>query len=62
MRALLVLFSSVLALSLNLSTAQAADKLAVVASFSILRDITQQIGGDHIEVIGMVGPDADAHT
>ncbi|KIH80763.1 metal ABC transporter substrate-binding protein [Pseudomonas batumici] len=62
MRALLVLFSSVLALSLNLSTAQAADKLPVVASFSILRDITQQIGGDHIEVIGMVGPDADAHT
>ncbi|MCU1737550.1 MULTISPECIES: metal ABC transporter substrate-binding protein [Pseudomonas] len=62
MRALLVLFSSVLALSLNLSTAQAADKLPVVASFSILRDITQQIGGDHIAVIGMVGPDADAHT
>ena len=62
MRALLVLFSSVLALSLNLSTAQAADKLPVVASFSILRDITQQIGGDHIAVIGMVGTDADAHT
>ncbi|CAD5202866.1 metal ABC transporter substrate-binding protein [Pseudomonas sp. FEN] len=62
MRALLVLFSSVLALSLNLSTAQAADKLPVVASFSILKDITQQIGGNHIEVIGMVGPDADAHT
>ncbi|NWA04120.1 metal ABC transporter substrate-binding protein [Pseudomonas gingeri] len=62
MRALLVLFSSMLALSLNLSSAQAADKLPVVASFSILRDITQQIGGDHIEVTGMVGPDADAHT
>ncbi|NWD09353.1 metal ABC transporter substrate-binding protein [Pseudomonas gingeri] len=62
MRALLVLFSSMLALSLNLSSAQAADKLPVVASFSILRDITQQIGGDHIEVAGMVGPDADAHT
>ncbi|WP_248799059.1 metal ABC transporter substrate-binding protein [Pseudomonas sp. MWU13-2105] len=62
MRALLVLFSSMLALSLNLSTVQAADKLPVVASFSILRDITQQIGGDHIAVIGMVGPDADAHT
>lgn len=62
MRALFVLFSSILVLSLTLSSSQAADKLAVVASFSILRDITQQIGGDHIEVTGMVGPDADAHT
>ncbi|WP_017903025.1 metal ABC transporter substrate-binding protein [Pseudomonas asplenii] len=62
MRALLVLFSSVLALSLQLSSAQAAEKLPVVASFSILRDITQQIGGDHIQVTAMVGPDADAHT
>jgi len=62
MRALLVLFSSMLALSLPLSSAQAADKLPVVASFSILRDITQQIGGDHIQVTAMVGPDADAHT
>ncbi|QXI28524.1 metal ABC transporter substrate-binding protein [Pseudomonas vanderleydeniana] len=62
MRALLVLFSSVLALSLPLSSAQAAEKLPVVASFSILRDITQQIGGDHIQVTAMVGPDADAHT
>ncbi|AMB86325.1 metal ABC transporter substrate-binding protein [Pseudomonas agarici] len=62
MRALFVLFSSILVLSLNPSSSQAADKLAVVASFSILRDITQQIGGDRIEVTGMVGPDTDAHT
>lgn len=62
MRALLVLFSSMLAVSLSLSNAQAADKLPVVASFSILKDITQQIGGDHVQVTAMVGPDADAHT
>lgn len=61
MRALFVLFSSILVLSLNPSSSQAADKLAVVASFSILRDITQQIGGDRIAVTGMVGPDTDAH-
>ncbi|OLF51268.1 metal ABC transporter substrate-binding protein [Pseudomonas chlororaphis] len=60
MRALLVLFS--LLLPLSLSTAEAADKLAVVTSFSILADITQQIGGEHIQVTDMVGPDADAHT
>ena len=58
MRALLVLFSLVL----SLSTAQAADKLQVVTSFSILDDITHQIGGDHIQISNMVGPDSDAHT
>ncbi|CRM62409.1 putative periplasmic iron-binding protein precursor [Pseudomonas sp. 31 R 17] len=58
MRALLVLFS----LLLPLSMAQAADKLQVVTSFSILGDITHQIGGDHIQISNMVGPDADAHT
>lgn len=58
MRALLVLCS----LLLSLSTAQAADKLAVVTSFSILADITRQIGGEHVEIADMVGPDADAHT
>ena len=58
MRALLVLFS----LLLPLSMAHAADKLQVVTSFSILDDITHQIGGDHIQISNMVGPDADAHT
>lgn len=59
MRALFVLFSAVL---LSLSTAQAADKLQVVTSFSILADMTHQVGGDHIQISNMVGPDADAHT
>lgn len=58
MRVLFVLFS----LLLSLSTAQAADKLQVVTSFSILADITQQVGGDHIQITNMVGADADAHT
>ncbi len=58
MRALLVLFS----LLLPLSMAHAADKLQVVTSFSILDDITHQIGGEHIQISNMVGPDADAHT
>ena len=42
MRALLVLFS----LLLPVSMAHAADKLQVVTSFSILNDITHQIGGE----------------
>lgn len=60
MRALLVLFS--LLLPLSLSTASAAEKLQVVTSFSILADLTHQVGGEHIQITNMVGPDADAHT
>ena len=58
MRALLVLFSVLLPLSF----ATAQDKLQVVTSFSILADMTQQVGGEHIQLSNMVGPDADAHT
>jgi zinc/manganese transport system substrate-binding protein len=57
MRALLVLFSLTLSMSLS-----AAEKLQVVTSFSILADMTHQVGGDHIQITNMVGPDADAHT
>lgn len=60
MRAFFVLLS--LLLPLSMSTASAADKLAVVTSFSILADMTQQVGGEHIQLTNMVGPDADAHT
>jgi zinc/manganese transport system substrate-binding protein len=40
----------------------AADKLPVVASFSILGDIVAQVGGDRVSVSALVGPDADAHV
>ncbi|QDQ27610.1 metal ABC transporter substrate-binding protein [Chitinimonas arctica] len=42
--------------------AQAADKLPVVASFSILGDLVQQVGGDKVAVRSLVGPDGDAHV
>ncbi len=38
------------------------DKLKVVASFSILGDFVQNVGGDHVEVTTLVGPDGDAHV
>ncbi|WP_204127170.1 metal ABC transporter substrate-binding protein [Pseudomonas ogarae] len=57
MRVLLVLFSLMLSMSLS-----AAEKLQVVTSFSILADMTRQVGGEHIQITNMVGPDADAHT
>jgi zinc/manganese transport system substrate-binding protein len=39
-----------------------AKHLDVVATFSILGDLTKQVGGDFVEVKTLVGPDGDAHT
>lgn len=40
----------------------AQDKLNVIATFSILGDIVQNVGGDRVEVTTLVGPDGDAHV
>ena len=42
--------------------AAAQDKVKVVASFSILGDMVEQVTGDLAEVATIVGPDADAHV
>ncbi len=42
--------------------ASAQDKLAVVASFSILGDFVREIGGERVAVTTLVGPDGDAHV
>jgi ABC-type Zn uptake system ZnuABC Zn-binding protein ZnuA len=36
--------------------------LPVVATYSILGDLVANVGGDHVEVVTLVGPDGDAHT
>lgn len=41
--------------------AAAAERLPVVASFSILADMVAQVGGDRVAVRPLVGPDGDAH-
>jgi zinc/manganese transport system permease protein len=44
------------------ATAGAAERpIPVVASFSILADMAREIGGNHIAVHALVGPDGDAH-
>jgi zinc/manganese transport system substrate-binding protein len=45
-----------------MTTSQAAEPIPVVASFSILGDVVQTVGGDRIKVQSLVGPDADAHV
>lgn len=40
----------------------AAQPLPVVTSFSILADLVKVVGGSHVEVTSLVGPNADAHV
>ncbi|WP_420411365.1 metal ABC transporter solute-binding protein, Zn/Mn family [Roseibium sp.] len=42
--------------------AAAHDDVKIVASFSILGDMVEQVVGDHASVTTIVGPDADAHV
>ncbi len=47
---------------LALPTAFATERLQVVASFSILADMAMNVGGEHVEVTALVGPDSDTHV
>ncbi|MCY4039622.1 MAG: metal ABC transporter substrate-binding protein [Gammaproteobacteria bacterium] len=39
----------------------ADDRLHVVATFTILGDMVRNVGGEHVALVTLVGPDADAH-
>jgi zinc/manganese transport system substrate-binding protein len=43
-------------------SAQDSGKLKVVATFSILGDVVQNVGGDAVDLTTIVGPDGDPHT
>lgn len=53
---------SVITLSSIWSASASAEPLKVVASFSIIGDFAQNVGGDRIELTTLVGPDGDAHV
>jgi zinc/manganese transport system substrate-binding protein len=44
------------------TSANAADKIKVATSFSVLGDMVKQVGGDRVEVTSFVGPNGDAHV
>lgn len=44
------------------ATAQDAEPLRVVATFSIVGDVVANVAGDAVELSVIVGPDGDAHT
>ncbi|MGB0683179.1 MAG: metal ABC transporter substrate-binding protein [Magnetovibrionaceae bacterium] len=65
MRRFLLSLSFILApltLSLSALPGEAEAKSKVVASFSILGDMVEQVAGDLAEVETIVGPNADAHV
>ncbi len=51
-----------LASLLTASPLRAAERLNVVASFSILADFVRNVGGDRINLTTLVGPDGDVHV
>ena len=54
-----LLTSAVLALVAHTAV---AEPINVVASFSILGDMTKKVGGERVQIHLLVGPDADAHV
>ncbi|MBS9403492.1 zinc ABC transporter substrate-binding protein [Halomonas sp. TRM85114] len=47
---------------LALPAAIAAERVQVVTSFSILADMVENVGGDHVAVTSLVGADGDTHV
>ncbi|NDL69949.1 metal ABC transporter solute-binding protein, Zn/Mn family [Vreelandella alkaliphila] len=47
---------------LALPAAIANERVNVVTSFSILADMVENVGGEHVNVTSLVGPDGDAHV
>jgi len=50
------------ALLIGAAPALADTRLKAVATFSILGDFVREVGGDRVDLVTLVGPDADAHT
>ena len=53
---------AIVAFILYASASLAEDRIKIVASFSILGDMVEQVVGDLADVTTIVGPDADAHV
>ncbi|WP_071057763.1 metal ABC transporter solute-binding protein, Zn/Mn family [Pelistega sp. MC2] len=50
-----------LALGISVGTFAHAENIKVATSFSIIEDMVKNVGGDKVEVINLVGTDADMH-
>lgn len=54
--------TTALALLFAASPCALANQVNAVASFSVQGDIVSQVGGEHVRVTTLVGPDGDPHT
>lgn len=57
-------FATIAVLALGMTDAgavSAVKPVKVVASFSILGDLVGKVGGEHVRVVTLVGPNGDAH-
>ena len=62
-RAFLNSVTTILVVSLAApAAAQSYSPIPVVATFSILGDMVKRIGGEHVDVTTLVGPDGDTHV
>jgi zinc/manganese transport system substrate-binding protein len=50
------------ALAVPVRPAPAAERLPVIASFSILADFVRNVGAERVDLVTLVGPDGDAHV
>lgn len=48
-------------LALGFAAPASAETLKVVASFTVLADVVKNVGGDHVDVSSLVGPNGDPH-
>jgi len=57
-----LLLSAALPVLMTFSAVPAsAETVKVVASFTVLADVVRQVGGDHVKVTSLVGPNGDPH-
>jgi zinc/manganese transport system substrate-binding protein len=62
MRSKILLLSAALPALIAASAMPAsAETLKTVASFTVLADVVKQVGGDHVTVTSLVGPNGDPH-
>jgi zinc/manganese transport system substrate-binding protein len=57
-----VLLACMLAVPARAQPAQTQPRLNVVTTFSILRDLVQNVGGDRVEAVALVGSNGNAHV
>ncbi|MEZ5786864.1 MAG: metal ABC transporter substrate-binding protein [Xanthobacteraceae bacterium] len=61
-RPIMSAIAALMVCAVSAATVQAAERVPVVASFSIIGDLVKQVGGERVDVDLLVGPDVDMHS